>query len=79
MTSDDGTDQVDLSGYLDNTDAQDLSLSLNTLSLTNDATAVDLSSYLDNTDNQVLSLNSNTLELTSDDGTDQVDLSAYLG
>jgi len=46
---------VDLSGYLDNTDAQDLSLNSNTLSLTNDATTVDLSGYLDNTDNQNLS------------------------
>jgi len=36
-----------------NTDAQDLSLSGNTLSLTNDATTVDLSPYLDNTDTQL--------------------------
>ena len=34
---------------------QDLSLSGNTLSLTNDATTVDLSGYLDNTDDQTLS------------------------
>ena len=46
---------VDLSGYLDNTDAQDISLAGNTLSLTGDATPVDLSSYLDNTDSQDLS------------------------
>lgn len=46
---------VDLSGYLDNTDNQDLSLTGNTLSLTNDATTVDLSGYLDNTDNQDIS------------------------
>lgn len=44
---------VDLSGYLDNTDAQDLQLSGNTLSLTGDATTVDLSGYLDNTDTQL--------------------------
>lgn len=36
-----------------NTDAQDLSLSGNTLSLTNDGTTVDLSIYLDNTDTQL--------------------------
>lgn len=36
-----------------NTDNQDLSLSGNTLSLTNDGTTVDLSAYLDNTDTQL--------------------------
>jgi len=36
---------IDLSNYLDNTDAQDLVLSGNTLSLTNDATSIDLSGY----------------------------------
>jgi len=46
---------VDLSGYLDNTDAQDLALTGNNLSLTNDASSVDLSGYLDNTDNQNIS------------------------
>ncbi len=46
---------IDLTPYLDNTDNQDLSLSGNTLSLTNDGTTVDLSGYLDNTDNQNLS------------------------
>ncbi|WP_194419539.1 beta strand repeat-containing protein, partial [Muriicola marianensis] len=46
---------VDLSGYLDNTDAQDLSLTGNSLSLTGDATPVDLSGYLDNTDAQTVS------------------------
>jgi len=67
---------VDLSSYLDNADAQDLSLSGNTLSLTNDATTVDLSGYLDNTDAQDLSLTGNTLSLTNDGTT--VDLSGYL-
>ena len=43
-----------LSGYLDNTDNQDLSLTGNTLSVTGDATVVDLSGYLDNTDSQDL-------------------------
>ena len=65
---------VDLSGFLDNTDAQALSLNSNTLSLTNGG-AVDLSGYLDNTDAQSLSLNSNTLSLTNGGA---VDLSAYL-
>jgi hypothetical protein len=59
-----------------NTDAQDLALTTNTLSLTNDGTAVDLSGYLDNTDAQDLSLTTNTLSLTND-GT-AVDLSGYL-
>ncbi|WP_456438434.1 beta strand repeat-containing protein [Psychroserpens sp.] len=36
------------------TDNQDLTLTTNTLNLTNDATTVDLSGYLDNTDNQNL-------------------------
>jgi hypothetical protein len=59
-----------------NTDAQDLTLSTNTLSLTNDGTTVDLSGYLDNTDAQDLSLSTNTLSLTNDGTT--VDLSVYL-
>ena len=37
-----GTKSAGLSSYLDNTDAQDLDLSGNTLSLTNDATTIDL-------------------------------------
>ncbi|MEQ8881854.1 MAG: tail fiber domain-containing protein [Cyclobacteriaceae bacterium] len=67
---------VDLSGYLDNTDNQDLTLTGNTLSLTNDGTPVDLSVYLDNTDNQDLTLTGNTLSITND-GT-PVDLSGFL-
>jgi hypothetical protein len=61
---------------------QDLSLSTNTLSLTDDATPVDLSAYLEDADAdptnelQDLSLSSNILSLT-DDAT-PVDLSAYL-
>ncbi|MFK8057206.1 MAG: tail fiber domain-containing protein [Saprospiraceae bacterium] len=66
---------VNLSSLLDNTDAQDLSLSANTLSLTNDGTTVDLSGYLDNTDAQDLSLSGSTLSLTNDGTT--VDLSAF--
>ncbi len=47
-------------------DNQDLSLSNNTLSLTNDASTVDLSGYLDNTDNQDLMLSGSTLGLSND-------------
>lgn len=54
---------------------QDLSLTGNTLSLTDDATTVDLSAYLDNTDAQTISLtgtdlsisNGNTIDLSSID------------
>jgi len=59
-----------------NTDAQDLTLAANILSLTNDGTTVDLSGYLDNTDAQDLTLVTNTLSLTNDGTT--VDLSGYL-
>ena len=59
-----------------NTDAQDLALTTNTLSLTNDVTTIDLSGYLDNTDAQDLTLSTNTLSLTNDGTT--VDLSGYL-
>ena len=77
LENDGQTDRtVDLSDYLDNTDNQDLSLTGNSLSLTNDATPVDLSSYLDNTDNQDLSLTGNSLSLTND--ATPVDLSSYL-
>ncbi|MEM8962282.1 MAG: hypothetical protein AAGD38_12435 [Acidobacteriota bacterium] len=82
LTSDDGTDVVDLSSFLDDTDDQMLSLSDTTLQLTSDdgTDSVDLSGFLDDTtiDNQVLSLSGDTLSLTSDDGTDTVDLSPYL-
>ncbi|MGB0896360.1 MAG: T9SS type A sorting domain-containing protein [Flavobacteriaceae bacterium] len=72
------TQTVDLSGYLDNTDAQDLSLSGTTLSLTNDATTVDLSVLQDGTgtDAQAISLLTNTLSITGNAST--VDLSGYL-
>jgi len=47
--------EIDLSPYLDNTDNQDLSLTGNTLSISNDPNSdVDLSTYLDNTDSQNL-------------------------
>ena len=57
-------------------DNQDLSLSGNTLSLTNDPTSIDLSSYLDNTDAQDLGLSGNTLSLTND--ATSVDLGSFL-
>ena len=44
---------------------QDLSLTGNSLSLTNDPTPVDLSPYLDNTDAQTLTLASNTLSISN--------------
>jgi len=49
------TKTVSLAPYLDNTDNQDLTLSSNILSLTNDATTVNLGPYLDNTDSQTIS------------------------
>ncbi len=47
------------------TDNQDLSLTGNTLSLTNDPTPVDLSPYMDNTDAQTLSINANNLSISN--------------
>lgn len=64
ITLSNGGGTVNLSSYLDNTDNQALSLSGNTLSLTNSA-SVNLAGYLDNTDNQALSLVGNTLSLTN--------------
>lgn len=64
-------------GYIKTeTDNQDLSLSGNILSLTNDATTVDLSAFLDNTDAQDLTISGNILSLTNDATT--VDLSSFL-
>ena len=71
---------IDISSLQDGTgtDNQDLDLSNNTLSLTNDGTSVDLSGYLDNTDTQTISLsgtnltiaNGNTIDVSSlQDGT----------
>ncbi len=59
-----GGNSVDLSPYLDNTDAQDLSLAGNILSLTNDGTTVDLSSFA-NTDAQDLSWNGNKIQISN--------------
>lgn len=61
---------VDLSPYLDNTDAQDLTLTANTLAISGDPnTDVDLSGYLDNTDNQTL-----TEVLTEDNDGGDIDI-----
>ena len=67
---------VDLSPYLDNTDAQELSLTTNTLGITGNATTIDLAPYLDNTDAQELSLTTNTLGITGNATT--IDLAPYL-
>ena len=58
-----------------NTDSQDLSISGNLLSITNDVTPADLNSFLDNTDQQDLSLSGNILSLSND--ASSVDLSIY--
>ena len=63
----------DVSALLDNTDAQDLSLSGNTLSLTGDGTTVDLSGYLDNTDGQTVAFDGTNLSIT---GGNSVDISS---
>jgi len=65
---------VNLSSYLDNTDAQDLDLSGNILSLTNDGTTVDLSGYLDNTDTQNLSFTGTSLSIDNGNTIDLVSL-----
>jgi len=57
------------------TDDQDLELSGNTLSLTNDPTTVDLSGYLDNTDAQSLIMTGNVLTISGGGG--MVDLSLF--
>jgi hypothetical protein len=66
---------VDLTGYLDNTDNQDLTLDLltNTLNLFNDGTPVDLSSYV-----QDLNLNSNILSITNNASPTNINLTPYL-
>ena len=75
---------VDLTPYLDNTDAQDLSLTGNTLSLTNDGTSVDLTPYV-NTDDQTIDQfaisASNILSISLEDDAVSpltVDLTPYL-
>lgn len=71
-----GTNSIDLSEYLDNTDSQELSLNGATLSISGGTNTVDLSAIQDGTgtDNQTLGLNSNTLSISNGNS---VDLSAY--
>lgn len=71
ITNNSSATSIDLSGYLDNTDQQDLSLSGTTLILSNDATTVNLSGFLDNTDAQTLStqsVNANTRSVSISGG-----------
>jgi hypothetical protein len=67
---------ADLGSLLDNTDAQAISRTGNTISITGNASTVDLSSYLDNTDAQAISKTGNTLSITGSVST--VDLASYL-
>ena len=78
VLSTDGAGAVAWTDATVNTDAQDLSLSGTTLSLTNDGTTVDLSVLQDGTgtDSQEISLATNTLSISG--GTNTVDLSAYV-
>ena len=55
-----------------NTDQQDLELTGNTLSLTNDASSIDLSGYLDNTDAQSLNLTGTILSISNGNSVDIV-------
>ncbi len=67
---------ADLGSLLDNTDAQAISRTGNTISITGNASTVDLSPYLDNTDAQAISKAGNTLSITGNAST--VDLASYL-
>ncbi|MCT4639074.1 MAG: hypothetical protein N4A72_15330, partial [Bacteroidales bacterium] len=67
---------VDFAKYLDNTDAQDLKLSDNNLTISNGLTTIDLSKYMDNTDTQALSFSGNTLSISGNAST--VDFTKYL-
>lgn len=62
VTNNPAATDIDLSVYLDNTDQQDLSLNMDTLSLTNGG-KVFLGGYLDNTDQQNLDLFGNLLTI----------------
>lgn len=70
VLSTDGSGAVTWVDATTNTDNQDLTLSGNTLALTNDASTVDLSGYLDNTDAQNLSLSGTTLNISNGTGVD---------
>ncbi len=63
-----GGNTVDLSSLKDNTDAQGISLTGDTLSISGNVATVDLSKYADNTDSQTLSWNSGTRQLSLTNG-----------
>ena len=65
---------INLAPYMDNTDAQTLSLAGDSLTITG-GNSVDLTSYLDNTDAQTLSLAGDSLTIS---GGNSVDLTSYL-
>ncbi|MBP9852484.1 MAG: hypothetical protein QG629_319 [Patescibacteria group bacterium] len=69
---------VSLAGYLDNTDAQELSYNTGThvLSISGSAATVNLSALLDNTDTQSISRSGNTISISGSSST--VDLSPYV-
>ncbi|KAB7529468.1 hypothetical protein F8C76_16740 [Flagellimonas olearia] len=73
---------IDLTPYVNNdtNELQDLSLTGNNLSLSDDPTAtpIDLGAYLDNTDAQDLSLTGNILALTGDPTPVAIDLTPYI-
>lgn len=66
-----GGNNVDLTPYLDNTDAQAISLATNILSITGNASTVDLSSYVNNDTNelQTVSTTGNTATLSGNSST----------
>lgn len=68
---------VSLAGYLDNTDAQAITKTGNTLSISGNVSTVDLSGYLDNTDSQNLSYVAGTQTLSIGGG-NSVSLSSLL-
>ncbi|MEQ8415601.1 MAG: tail fiber domain-containing protein, partial [Imperialibacter sp.] len=82
LTDAGGTLSADLTPYLDNTDAQDLSLAGTTLSISG-GTAADLSSLVNDADfdptNEIqdLDLTANTLTITNNGSATNIDLSPY--
>lgn len=61
---------ADLGSLLDNTDAQSISKTGNTLSISGNASTVDLASYMDNTDAQSLSRSGTTLTISGGNSID---------
>ncbi|MEQ9380445.1 MAG: tail fiber domain-containing protein [Imperialibacter sp.] len=82
LTDAGGTLSADLTPYMDNTDAQDLSLAGTTLSISG-GTAADLSSLVNDADfdptNEIqdLDLTANTLTITNNGSATNIDLSPY--